>query len=231
MNIDAYIDLVSSIHARICFFDEFEKDTKILIIRHDVDHDLNKAVQLAEIEAKNGIRSTYFILHNAKYFDYSDKLAHRCKTIRDYGHQIGFHNDALTVWLRTQEPMKEVIAKPLKFLRSNGIVVKYSSAHGSPLMRKYNFKNFQIWKGAKRGPLSPSKQLRLSDFGLKDEVYLMPFNYYWSESGNKWRGGRVPFVGWFERDFSFLNTEQLHDSITEFNQMENVSAQLLTHPK
>jgi hypothetical protein len=39
-----------------------------IAMRHDVDHDINKALRFAEWEAERGYRATYFILHTAQYW-------------------------------------------------------------------------------------------------------------------------------------------------------------------
>lgn len=98
--IEVYRDLIASVDADIITFDDYIlqpiRAGRRLIIRHDVDLDINRALAFARYENKLGIVSTYFLLNTAMYFDYSQKFLNICKEIQDLGHSIGFHNDLLT---------------------------------------------------------------------------------------------------------------------------------------
>lgn len=77
---------------------EASTEQRKVIVRHDVDHDLDHAVEFARWEEINGIRSTYFILHTAQYWQSEATMGFpRCRLIRDLGHEIGIHNDAMSV--------------------------------------------------------------------------------------------------------------------------------------
>ena len=76
-----YFDLLTSIQAnlvddtRMAFIDRGlipVKNRKFLWIRHDVDYDLEKAVNMARAEAEYGYYSTYFLLHSAPYWKCTD---------------------------------------------------------------------------------------------------------------------------------------------------------------
>jgi peptidoglycan/xylan/chitin deacetylase (PgdA/CDA1 family) len=68
-----------------------------LILRHDVDYSLDRAVALAEIEHAAGVRSTYFIMVASAYYN---ALSKRSRTLlrrmADLGHEIGLHWDSST---------------------------------------------------------------------------------------------------------------------------------------
>ena len=46
-------------------------------LRHDVDHDLDLALEMAHHEHARGIRATYFLLHSAGYWQ-DPQLADKC---------------------------------------------------------------------------------------------------------------------------------------------------------
>ena len=50
-------------------YDELRKSKKFLILRHDVDFSLDYALQMAQKEAQNKIRSTYFILLHSPFYN------------------------------------------------------------------------------------------------------------------------------------------------------------------
>lgn len=64
------------------------------ILRHDIDYDIGKAVQLAEIESAEGVTSTYFVLLTSDFYNvFSKESQDACKHIINLGHTIGLHFD------------------------------------------------------------------------------------------------------------------------------------------
>jgi hypothetical protein len=64
------------------------------ILRHDIDFDVGKALQIAKIEAEKQIRSTYFVLLNTDFYNvFSTAVNTIIKEIADLGHEIGLHFD------------------------------------------------------------------------------------------------------------------------------------------
>jgi len=75
-----------------CNFSHFESKEKILLLRHDVEFKLERAVQIAEIEGKLGISATYFVrVHANNYNPFSYNSYIRIKRIKELGHEIGLH--------------------------------------------------------------------------------------------------------------------------------------------
>lgn len=78
---------------KFCFFQE-KPDQKIkkVYLRHDVDFSLEKALQLARIEEKEGVYSTFFIRLSAPFYNIFDPTFNKIiKEIKSLGHQIGLH--------------------------------------------------------------------------------------------------------------------------------------------
>ena len=70
-----------------------EKDVGFFF-RHDVDISLKKAVEMAEFESKNGIKSTYYILLSSPYYNALEaENLQRIRTLRELGMGIGLHYD------------------------------------------------------------------------------------------------------------------------------------------
>jgi len=64
------------------------------VLRHDVDTTLDKAVQMAEVEAGIGVQSTYFILLTTELYNVASKSGRKAvERILDCGHDIGLHFD------------------------------------------------------------------------------------------------------------------------------------------
>lgn len=73
---------------------EYKKYKKCVILRHDIDYDLRKSLQIAEIEAANGVKSTFFILLTTDFYNICSKRSIRViNKIKQCGHDIGLHFD------------------------------------------------------------------------------------------------------------------------------------------
>ena len=51
------------------FFKEEHDDSKEVILRHDIDNSLEDALKFAEIEARSGAKSTYFVLLGTEFYN------------------------------------------------------------------------------------------------------------------------------------------------------------------
>jgi hypothetical protein len=76
-------------------YTDFQKNEKFVIWRHDIDFNPEYAVKLAEIEANENVRATYFILlHSNLYNLLSVDNKNYIIQIMNYGHTIGLHFDS-----------------------------------------------------------------------------------------------------------------------------------------
>lgn len=76
-------------------YHSIEKITKHRIYwRHDVDFSLHRARSLAEIEAEEGVKATYFLLLHSEFYNLLEAEITQCvRDIIDLGHDIGLHFD------------------------------------------------------------------------------------------------------------------------------------------
>lgn len=69
--------------------------TPAIYLRHDIDLDIIGAVELAQIEHKLGVISTYFIMIDSPVYNPFEDISRYCiDKIKDFGHHVGFHIDA-----------------------------------------------------------------------------------------------------------------------------------------
>lgn len=77
-------------------YHSYEKYSQCVILRHDIDNSVEKAVKLAEIEAKLGVKSTYFVLMTSDFYNpASKKSLEGLRKIQKLGHEIGLHFDEM----------------------------------------------------------------------------------------------------------------------------------------
>lgn len=151
--------LSTSDHFLIVQLKDFENTTSedkvVLSLRYDIDDNINASVKFAYREHKYGIKSSYFVLHTAKYygeiigpyFKRNDNVIDYLKKIQDsFGHEIGFHNDLVTLQIMYGIDSKEYLKNELAFLRGNNIHIFGTSYHGSPYCYIYKYFNAYFWK-------------------------------------------------------------------------------------
>jgi hypothetical protein len=157
-----------------------------LALRHDVDLRLDSALRLAGLEHDRGLRATYFILHTAPYWD-DDDLVPRVRRLQEFGHEIGFHNDLVTVERVLGGEPRAALEDALARLRDAGIAVTGAAAHGSPWCHRLGFHNNYVFAGwDEPQPGFPSRdvaeKLDPAEFGLEYEAYHVPHDVYFSDS-------------------------------------------------
>jgi hypothetical protein len=92
-----YIKLLNEINKKYQFilardWQKFLKEKNKIMLRHDIDFDTSYALEMAKIEYKKKIKSTYFFLMRDNYYDlYSNETFNNIKKIHNYGHEIGIH--------------------------------------------------------------------------------------------------------------------------------------------
>ena len=82
---------------KFIFFPELKiKEKSQIILRHDVDLDLDLALQMAKIENSLGIKSTYFFLLRTDSYNLISDTSHDIVyEIKELGHSVSLHFDML----------------------------------------------------------------------------------------------------------------------------------------
>lgn len=100
-------------------YQEPEKPERYVLWRHDVDYSLNRALQLAELEHKHGVISTYFVNPHCEFYNILEKeqaeIIHR---IRALGHDIGLHFDAAFHDIQLESELDDRIRMESDFLQN-----------------------------------------------------------------------------------------------------------------
>ncbi len=98
---DAYRALLTAFKERDYTFASFPESTRLLeqaerfvIMRHDLDFDLLAAARIAEIEAEEGVKASYFILLRTDLYNpFSADGSAAVRRILELGHDLGLHFD------------------------------------------------------------------------------------------------------------------------------------------
>jgi hypothetical protein len=233
-NLISCIDLV-----RLSTHDFNFSDKKIMVMRHDVDHDPETAREMAKVEKQLGVTSTFFILtqdkETASHFMWDkDKnyFIDLFLEIQEMGHEIGLHYDFLGDFFSLGKHPHSNLKEILNTLREAGLLIQGCASHGSGVMRellkhpkKYplNFVNYKIWEELRDDKETLTLNFKnlevpcvsLKEFSLVYEAYSLKKDYYFSDSGAT-----------FWRNLAATKTLPSH-----LKDMDNGKIiQLLTHP-
>lgn len=186
-----------------------KRDMKnILLLRHDVDSDLEAAVSMAAIEFQMGVRATYFLLppgdygRKSNYYGriafgrvwHSRKLLAAVRRLLGYGHEVGLHNDFAQLSWITGRPVEVLLREELAWFRAHDIQVVGSASHGSEFAKRNTFVNYEMFSACKRrgheagrtvsegGWQTTLHQLDMGDLGLSYEAYFLSRDFAYSDS-------------------------------------------------
>lgn len=90
------LDAVTENGYRYLAFDDEQRfgPEKVCLLRHDVDSDLGRALELARIESELDIRATYFLMIRSPIYNlFSRANSAMAEEIASLGHWIGLHHD------------------------------------------------------------------------------------------------------------------------------------------
>jgi hypothetical protein len=170
-----------------------------IAVRHDCDNVIAPAVDMATWECERNYVSTYYILHTSPYWQNKRVLRESLDIIAESGHNIGIHNDALTVALETGRDPNEILHEAVEELRRYGHEIRSTVAHGNQLCHVAKYVNDEMFEGCSRpdqghpdrvlehrGRRVPITPAPLSEFGLDFDANWLPRGDYLSDSGGAW---------------------------------------------
>ncbi len=191
-------------------------------IKHDVDERPPYSVRIAEEEAKQGVKSTYYF--RSKHFtSHADNIRH----IADMGHTIGYHYETLATCHGDKEKAFNLFKKELEQLRRLA-PVSTACAHGSPLS-PYN--NQDIWNQYDIHSLDIHSEPML-DTDFSKTLYL-------TDTGRRWDGSAVSIrdkIGnepyWEKEGLSFHSTDDIIQALNNpFHPIHQHPILINTHPQ
>ena len=192
-------------------------------IRHDVDARPLFSLRVAEVEAKMGMKATYYFrsMHFSSH-------AETIKAIASLGHQAGYHYECLTTTGGDVAAAYEDFCRNLERLR--GLVpVNTACAHGSP---RSPWNSQDIWN-----------QYDIHVLGIDYEPMLdtdFARTLYLTDTGRRWDGYRVSVRDkvpqyqeqWEREGLTFHTTDDIIHAINDLQHPIHGKALLVnTHPQ
>jgi len=108
---DWYCEMVEYLGSRYGFGSYVEDiPPGTVLMRHDVDWSPRKALEIAEMEHKKGVESTYFFLVTSSFYNvFSQRIRDKITSISELGHDIGLHFSTHQYW--EEEPDKAGVSE------------------------------------------------------------------------------------------------------------------------
>ena len=188
-----------------------QRSPRLVALRHDTDSDIDNAVHFAEWEAARGYKASYYVLHTDWYYREgfagppSRYVLRALERIQHLGHEIGLHNNAITVALRSGRDPAEVLRSELDYLRRAGFDVVGTAAHGDALCRALGYNNGEVFLEAPRPNHGPAARtitgsdpasgrtlacdlqpVSMRSLGLTYEANFIENRYYVTDSHGRW---------------------------------------------
>lgn len=184
---------------KVILFSEYQnrkKNKNFLILRHDIEYFLDAALDLANIEKKNNLRSTFFFQTTSKYNIFEESQYYITKKIKQLGHEFGIHYDADFLNKNKINSKEAIILMKKKIETFFKIRIKAISCHRPKkfyfdpkikgVMNAYN-KNFL--ENVKY--ISDSQQVFRNDLDEVlenfDKIHFLVHDYTWSKNGDSWQ--------------------------------------------
>lgn len=115
----AYEELIGKLREKgytFTDYHQYSRHPRCVILRHDVDNSLEQAVRLAQLEAKLGVCSTYFVLLRTDFYNLASAQGiGALRQIHGLGHEIGLHFDEVA-YDAGSENIAQLILREAKIL-------------------------------------------------------------------------------------------------------------------
>lgn len=128
-----YREIMRSINQKgyktISFYEECS--SKHVLVRHDVDIDLDSALEIARIERQENVKATYYIWINSPFYNiFERRYSKIINEILSLGHDIGLHFDETAYEIICEEDILKYIEKECFIINSYfGIQIRSISFH------------------------------------------------------------------------------------------------------
>lgn len=153
-------------------------DKVMVYMRHDIDHDPETALRMAEAENKIGMKTSYYVLNTAPY--YGEQTATGVKRyvcmdalylkIQSLGHEIGVHNDLISAMIKWDADPLVFQKQELDYYRSVGLNVTGTVSHGAGIVLSRKLNNMWIFSefGKTGSFIEGGRRYEYGKYSIKD---------------------------------------------------------------
>ncbi len=170
------------VFARFMDIRDYDAAQRLIILRHDIDLSISRALALARLERELGVTATYFVRVHAPTYNIFEYRTYRAlREILGLGHEIGLHFEAMDFSHITGQDPREVFMREKRVLETVlGISVVSAAAHGehAPAGPRHNRDFFNC---------VPKEAVDIS-YDAYEPLFTRDMKYL-SDSAYRWREG------------------------------------------
>jgi peptidoglycan/xylan/chitin deacetylase (PgdA/CDA1 family) len=210
---------------------------KPVILRHDIDFDIGKAVILAELENSLGVCSTYFVLLTSSFYNVlaSDSVR-LIKRIHSLGHEIGLHFDETQYEITNDRVrFKECVDNEISIMqRALGITIRCLSMHRPScfvlendlefegLVNSYSKKFFQEFKYISDSRMNWRENIvEIVPSKKYEKLHLLIHPFWYSKNPEGIRNKLLTFITSANRE-RYLSLKDNFRDLQEFIGLEDI---------
>ena len=163
----------------IDFWEEGPESGKVLVLTHDIDLSVQKALKMARLEREMGIKSTFFVRVSGLYNILDTENLKALKTMLDWGHEIGLHFP-LEFYLREGRDPCNAIRAEKEFLEmALNVEILGFSLHSTGRLKKMCGSRLpEIRDMLLKAGFRYSRHHLITRYGLK---FISDSNRYWRD--------------------------------------------------
>lgn len=173
------------------------RDRPALLLRHDIDMELERALEMARVEAAASAAATYFLLIRTTHYNlFSREASDAVREILDLGHRVGLHFDCAaydhaesvsqvsSCVAREAELLSEwfdTTVDIVSFHRPSAVVLQGSPRLTAPLKHTYmaEFVEQMHYCSDSRGAFHHGHPLESEGFRLRRPIQLLTHPIWW----------------------------------------------------
>ncbi len=215
-------------------YEEVNSRNADLILRHDLDFSISRALPLAEIECQVGVRAHYFVLVGSPFYNVFDhRSRHMLRQLVDLGHSVGLHFDAAALVGRQRDldrtadeesrALEIVTGCPVRVISFHRPAPEYidwdRSVAGRIQTYHPRFYSEIGYVSDSRGAFRHGEPTQHEAFGLRRAMQLLIHPVWWTEQPISDRVEAVEqilqSITWDVRDAALRNSEPFRLRRTE----------------
>lgn len=150
---------------------------RYVVLKHDVETDVPKALNMARIEKKYGHKGSYYV---QAYLLSDMKNVDMLKEMQAMGHEISYHYDVMDSSHGDIEKAIEEFRVNVEAFEKNGFSIKTLCQHGNPIVERVGYtSNRDFFRSERVQSLYPDLSDIMVDFKRKHKTEYL----YFSDAG------------------------------------------------
>lgn len=199
------------------------KETRFIVLKHDVETSVPKAYRLAKIEHKHGICGSYYV---QAYLLEDGNNVRLLREMQEWGHEISYHYDVLDAHSGNYEAAEKDFIKNSNLFMKEGFLYGTICQHGNPIKNRVGYTSnrdfFRHKEIRNRYPQWVDVVVDYSQYAISEYKYISDASYRWNVITEPETNDLHPYI----KNVKIGNFRNLIELITT----EGYSFIISTHP-